>query len=316
MAESDATPPAGRTRLLCLGEPMVEFNQTSDPDHYLFGHGGDTSNCAIAAARAGANVAYFTALGQDPFGDSLMQLWAHNGVDASHVLRDANAPTGAYFVHHGPEGHSFSYLRANSAASLLGPADMPRDLISGSGIIHLSGISMAISVSACDAVFEAMAVARAAGVSVSFDVNLRLKLWPLPRARALVRHAVEQSDILFAGLDEARLLTGLETEQSILDHYLAAGAKIVALTMGGRGCIVANAAQRESIAGCALECVDATAAGDTFDGNFLADYMKHGDPFRAALFANAAAALSTSGYGAVAPMPTRAQVESFMSSSE
>ncbi|EIM73798.1 2-keto-3-deoxygluconate kinase [Nitratireductor aquibiodomus RA22] len=78
-------------KIICMGEPMIEFNQVDDTGRYLFGYGGDTSNCAIAAARAGASVGFFTALGADEFGDSLMQLWADNGVDASQVLRNPDA---------------------------------------------------------------------------------------------------------------------------------------------------------------------------------------------------------------------------------
>jgi 2-dehydro-3-deoxygluconokinase len=71
-----------QAEIVCMGEPMIEFNQTGRDGHYLRGHGGDTSNCAIAAARAGASAGMFTALGQDEFGDSLMRLWAENGVDS------------------------------------------------------------------------------------------------------------------------------------------------------------------------------------------------------------------------------------------
>src|SRR5690606_34103128 len=126
---------------------------------------------------------YLTALGQDEFGDSFVRLWAENEVDASRVIRDPDAPTGVYFVTHGEDGHVFSYLREGSAASRMGPKDVARDYIAGARVLHASGISMAISASACDAVFAAIGAAREAGVMVSFDTNLRLRLWPLERAR-------------------------------------------------------------------------------------------------------------------------------------
>lgn len=294
--------------IVCMGEPLVEFNQIDDKGHYLYGHGGDTSNCAIAAARAGAAVGYLTALGQDEFGDSFMRLWQENGVDASRVTRDGDAHTGVYFVTHGPEGHVFSYLRKRSAASLMGPADVATDYIAGARILHVSGISMAISDTACDAVFAAIRAAREANVLVSFDTNLRLRLWPIERARALTEAAMALCDIALPGLEDAEQLTGLKDPDAIADHYLAKGAKIVALTLGKEGCLVATADERRRVPGITVEAVDATAAGDTFDGNFLAEYLDHGDAFRAARYANAAAALSTRGYGAVAPMPKREEV--------
>jgi 2-dehydro-3-deoxygluconokinase len=294
--------------IICLGEPMVEFNQTDASGHYLFGHGGDTSNCAIAAARAGARVGYLTALGQDEFGDSLMRLWADNDVDASHVIRDAGAHTGVYFVTHGRDGHVFSYLRQGSAASRMKPSDLARDYIASARILHASGISIAISASACDTVFEAIHVAREAGVQVSFDTNLRLRLWPLERARALTDAATRLADIALPGLDDALQLTGLSDPDAIADYYLRLGPRVVALTLGKDGCLVATPGERRRVPGIRVDAVDATGAGDTFDGNFLAEYLRSGDPFGAALHANAAAALSTRGFGAVAPMPRREEV--------
>lgn len=295
-------------KIICMGEPMVEFNQVDDSGRYLFGHGGDTSNTAIAAARAGASVGYFTALGADEFGDSFVRLWTENGVDASQVIRNADAHTGVYFVTHGENGHVFSYLRKGSAASRVTPRDVPRAYIEQADILHVSGISMAIGVDACDAVLEAIDIARAAGTKVSFDTNLRLKLWPIERARALTEAAMRKADIALPGLEDAEQLVGISDPDAIADHYLGLGAGVVALTLGKEGCLVATADERRRVPGITVDAVDATGAGDTFDGNFLAEFHRHGDPFEAARYANAAAALSTCGYGAVAPMPWREKV--------
>jgi 2-dehydro-3-deoxygluconokinase len=300
--------------IVAIGEPMIEFNQTrgTDARAYLQGFGGDTSNMAIAAARLGARVAYDTRLGNDAFGRMFMQLWREEGVGTDGVAFDPEAPTGVYFVAHGPAGHEFSYLRAGSAASRIVPQDIPAGLIEGARIVHASGISQAISSSAADTVFVAMRAARAAGVAVSYDTNLRLRLWPLDRARAVIHAAAALADILLPSLDDAMHLTGLADPDRILDIYLGLGAKIVALTLGGRGVVVATPDRRESIAPRPAEPVDATGAGDAFDGAFLAEYLRVGDPFAAARYANVAAALSTEGYGAVAPIPRRAAVEAAM----
>ncbi len=299
------------TELLCLGEPMLEFNQQPD-GHFLMGHGGDTSNCAIAAARSGASSGVVTALGRDAFGDSFASLWAQNGVAADLVKRRGDGHTGVYFVTHSADGHAFSYLRAGSAASRMGPADLPLEAIRAARCLHLTGITLAISDSSCDAGFAAIEAARESGVSVSFDTNLRLKLWPLARARALIGAAMGMCDIALPGLDDAQQLTGLTEPQAIVDHYLAAGASIVALTLGAEGTLVATPERTERVAAFRVVAVDATAAGDTFDGAFLAEWLRQGDPFVAARYANAAAALSTQGYGAVAPMPDRKDVETFL----
>ena len=126
--------------ILCMGEAMVEFNQLPPgPDGralYLQGHGGDTSNAAIAAARSGASVGYVTAIGQDAPGDSFMALWAREGVDTATVRRDAAAPTGIYMVTHDAGGHHFTFYRRGSAASRFGARDVPEDAIRAARVLQ------------------------------------------------------------------------------------------------------------------------------------------------------------------------------------
>ncbi|NOD92602.1 sugar kinase [Ruegeria sp. HKCCD4884] len=298
--------------ILCLGEPMLEFNQQPD-GNYLPGHGGDTSNCAIAAARQGASVGYVTHIGADTFGNSFMDLWQAEGVDVSTVRQVADAHTGVYFVTHGANGHEFSYFRAGSASSRMGPDDLPVAALEAAKLLHVSGISQAISDIAADSVFAAIKIVKQAGGLISYDTNLRLKLWPIERARAVTHAAMAQCDIALPGLDDAEQLTGLSDPNAITDFYLDLGAKIVALTLGAEGTLVATPDKRERVKGRRVEAVDATAAGDTFDGAFLARIVEGDDPFTAARYANAAAALSTQGYGAVAPMPRKNAVEAFLS---
>ncbi|MFO7308852.1 MAG: sugar kinase [Pseudomonadota bacterium] len=299
--------------ILAFGEPLMEFAQLDDTRrHYLPGFGGDTSNVAIAAARLGAKTAVFTAVGDDSFGRDFLKLWDEEGVDRSSVITMPGERTGIYFISYGPNGHEFSYYRAGSAASLVTPSLLPLDLIGSSRVLHLSGISQAISVSACDACFAAVRHARAKGVVVSYDTNLRLRLWPLDRARAVINATAQLADIVLPGLDDARQLTGLDRPEDICDFYLKGGARIVALTLGKDGTMVAVPGERRLIPGRPVKAVDATGAGDTFDGGFLVEWLRSGDPFAAAAYGNAAAALSTLGHGAVAPMPRAADVATFM----
>ena len=297
--------------VVCLGEPLVEFNQTADGS-FKQGFGGDTSNCAIAAARQGARVGYMSAVGEDAFGEALMALWRRERVDTRAVATNANASTGIYFVTHDDEGHHFSYYRAASAASQLGPADIDRRVITATRYLQVSGISQAVSASACDAVFHAIDVAKNVGVGVAYDTNLRATLWPLARARAVIHEAIGLCDIALPGLDDAQVLTGLHDPEDIADFYLARGPNLVALTLGLRGTFVATPKERRLIPAFPVTPVDATGAGDAFDGAFLAELAAGTEPFAAARYANAAAALSTTGYGAVSPLPTRAQVQELL----
>jgi 2-dehydro-3-deoxygluconokinase len=300
--------------ILCIGEPLVEFAEIGRADERLYrrGFGGDTANVAVAAARQGARVGYATALGDDPFGHEFRQLFEREGIDHRSVALMPGARTGLYFIHYGPEGHVFSYDRAGSAASRMSPADLPAELIARSRVLQVSAISQAISSSCTDAVFAAMRLAKEAGAVVSYDTNLRLALWPLDRARATINAALALADIARPGLDDARQLTGLTSPDEIADHCLGLGCRIVALTLGREGTFIATAAARRLLPAFPIEAVDASGAGDAFTGAFLADWLAHGDPFRAATYGNAAAALKTRGYGAIAPMPRRDEVEVFL----
>jgi 2-dehydro-3-deoxygluconokinase len=290
--------------VLAIGEPMVEFNQVRPGvPEYRQGFGGDTSNVAIAAARSGARAAYVSRVGDDLFGRLFRELWKREGVDATGVATDAGSPTGAYFVIHEPGGHGFSYLRAGSAASRLRAQDLPMDLVRSARFVHASGISLAISASAADAVLAAFEAARSGGGAVSFDANLRLKLWPLPRARAMILAAAAGADYFLPSLDDARLLSGLDDPEAVLDWALATGARHVLLKMGAQGAMASDGARRERFPGIAVDAVDTTGAGDCFCGAALARLAAGDTLWEAARYANAAAALSTTGFGAVDPLP-------------
>ena len=293
--------------LICMGEPMLELNQQAPGADGVFsyraGHGGDTSNAAIAAARQGAKVAYLTAVGHDSGGASFLELWRSEGVDTSHVVQDAINPTAVYLVHHGPGGHEFQYYRQGSAASAYAPADVPDEAIRGAKILYASGISQGISNSAADAVFHAIDVARGAGVRVAYDTNYRPRLWPPARASAIIHAAVSQSSIALPSLEDATLLTGLSDPDAVVDFYLHLGPCLVALKMGAQGTLLATPNERLRIAPFPCKPVDATGAGDTFCGAFLARLIAGDAPPDAAAYAACAAALSTTGYGAVPTIP-------------
>ena len=297
-----------RFDVVALGEAMVEFNQTdAGQPHYLQGFGGDTSNAVIAAARAGARSAYLTRVGDDAFGQALLQLWAREGVDASAVEVARAEPTGIYFVTHAHSGHAFSYRRAGSAASRMTPhwlhAGPAADAVRSARILHLSGITLALSPEACDTAFAAMHLARASATLVSFDANLRPQLWPLDAARSAIERAVALSDIFLPSLDDMQALCGLDDENRIIDWGHARGAAAVVLKLGALGALVSDGSSRLRLEGHRVELRDGTGAGDCFCGNLLARMVQGDSIFQAAGYANAAAALAVQGFGAVAPLP-------------
>ncbi|SDR48588.1 sugar kinase [Pseudovibrio sp. Tun.PSC04-5.I4] len=301
--------------IISFGEPLFEFNQVkgieSGPD-YLSGYGGDASNLACSAARQGASVAMLAHLGSDVFGDKFVQLWEKEGVNTDLVVRNDQAPTGVYFISHDERGHHFTFARKGSASALVNPSQMPADAIKAAKLFHASAITCAISDSSCDSVFKGIEIARESDTMVTFDTNLRLKLWGLERARGVIHEIARHVDFIMPSVDEAEVLTGLSDPDTICDFYLGLGAKTVILKLGKDGAMYANSETREKIAGNPVEALDATGAGDCFSGAFFTELVA-GKPLAESLrYANAAAALTTLGYGAVAPIPYRKDVEAFM----
>ena len=302
--------------IVCMGEPLLEFNQqpggTDGRRLYLEGFGGDTSNAAVAAARQGARTGYLTSVGRDVAGERFRDLWRGEGVEVSGIRRDGARPTAVYFVTHSAAGHEFLYYRKDSAAAGYGPADVDTAMVAGAKVFYASGISLGISASAADAVFHAMALARGAGVTVALDTNYRPRLWPAARAAAVIHAAIGMADIAFPGLEDALALTGLSDPDAIADFYLRMGPRLVVVKMGDQGALLATPATRLRIPAFACTPVDATGAGDAFCGSFLARTVAGDTAEQAAAYAAAAAALKCEGYGAVAPIPTAAQVRTAM----
>ena len=302
-----------RYDVVTLGEGLVEFNQTSArAATYLQGFGGDTSNVAIAAARQGARVGFLSRLGADDFGAMLKQLWDREGIDTTYVTIDKEAPTGLYFITHSPEGHRFSYRRHGSAASLMNAEMLEEKMIQNAWMLHVSGISQAISPSAKKAVQKAVEVAKIAGTQLCYDTNYRPRLWSPDEALKALIDILPLTDLFLPSMDDLRLLTGLEDPFAVLEWSRQQGARRTILKRGPDGVLVDNQGDIQILSGHTVTTVDASGAGDCFVGCLLAR-LSHGDTLLdAAIYGNAAAALSTEGFGAVTPIPSSIEVRTYL----
>jgi 2-dehydro-3-deoxygluconokinase len=294
--------------ILCLGEPLFELNQAAD-GRFCPGFGGDVSNVAVAIARQGGTAGLISQIGDDRFGAELRRMWDAEGVDTTHVGCPEGGETGIYFVTHDEAGHHFTYRRKGSAASRLGTDALPVKAIAAASILYTSGISLAVSETLRATTIAAMDMARRSDTAVAFDPNLRTRLWPLETAREVSHDVMRRCDIALPGLDDARQLTGLTDPPEIVTFYHDLGAKIVALTLGAGGVLISTGGEVRHIPPRRVNAVDATGAGDCFNGIFLTHLLRSQDPFEAARIANTGAALSTTGYGAVAPIPTYSEIQ-------
>lgn len=299
-------------QILGIGEPLIEMVRLPDPiinrPAYVQGFGGDTSTAIIAAARQGARTGYISAVGDDMFGDAMLDLWAREGVNSSTVHIRAGDPTGVCFIDPDPAGRRFTYARRGSAASLYGSGDLPEANIAAAKVLHLSGITLAISQAMRKAALRAIEVAKANDAFVSLDLNVRPRLWSLDLAREVLGHVAAQADIVFPSDDEAELLLGITDPGAIAEHYLAVGAQIVVVKRGAKGSLIAAAGERHSIPAATSDPVDSSGAGDSFAGSFLAYWLETEDLALSGARAARVAAGTVSGLGAVEPIPHRADI--------
>jgi 2-dehydro-3-deoxygluconokinase len=303
--------------LVTLGETMIVLNAArTGPLRYAESFnrslGGAESNVAAGLVRQGYSAGWVSRLGDDEWGRYIAATLRGEGVDLSHVSLDPDAPTGLYVKERPAAGDPrVTYYRRGSAASRLSPADLDEGYIASARILHVTGITPALSPSCREAVFAAVAIARRAGVTVSFDPNMRRKLWSAGEARAVFRELAAQADILLPGRDEAELMTGL-SDPVLAARALMELAPLVVTKLGPEGCLVGT----ERVDGFPLAPVDTVGAGDAFAAAFLAGRLDGLPPETSARRACAAGALVTQVVGDWEGMPTRAKLDAFISGKE
>ncbi len=276
-AAPDRTAAAG---LLTFGESM---GLISTPDvgliefarEFRYGIGGAESNVAIGAARLGAQATWLGRLGSDATGDLIERRLRAEGVDV-HAIRDGGW-TAIMLRHQRFAGHlEVDYHRAGSAGSLLRPDDIPDDLLRRAQIVHVTGITPALSQSACHAVFDAVERARSYGAIVCFDVNYRSKLWDPGQAVPVLRALAARAHIVLAGVDEARLLLdGLEDASAgeLARAVADLGPGEAVIKNRGRGCAALIGGTLHEQPGLNVQIRDPVGAGDAFAAGYLAEHL-------------------------------------------
>lgn len=289
--------------ILALGEPLIEMIRLPAQEDgsvlYKQGFGGDTLTAIVHAARLGARVGYLSAVGDDMLGDEICRFCETERIDTTYLLRRSNDPTGLNVIDPDPVARRFSYARRGSAASLYSVSDLPEDAIAQAKVLHVSAVSQAVSPSMRAAVQAAAEVAQANGTLVSYDLNLRLKLWSLDEARDCVHSFLPFVDIVLPSDDEAALLVETTAPDTLLDFFESFGAAHVALKRGSKGAILSSSGQRVEIKARPVEALDSTGAGDTFAGVFLAKFLETDQPETAARAAVHAATHTVLHYGAL-----------------
>jgi len=304
--------------IITFGESMVLFSPDAKGPlrhihHFMKSVAGAESNVAIALARLGHKVGWFSRLGDDEFGRYIEFMIRGEGIDVSRVKKDGDHQTGLLFKelfeHVNPNVY---YYRKQSAASYLNAKDLDAEYIKKCKILHVTGITAAISKSAREAVFEAIKIAKESGVLVSFDPNIRLKLWTIEEARETLLKLCSLADILFPGKEEGELLLNENYTDAIIERFHDMGPKIIALKLGKEGCIVSDGTSKTWVKGYSVDHIeDTVGAGDGFAAGFLSSYLKGHDVVTCGDYANGVGAMATLVRGDSEGFPTLEQLLAF-----
>jgi len=259
--------------LLAIGETMVLVTpEAPQPLETATGFrldiAGAESNVASHLARAGVPAAFASAVGDDALGRRLVATLAGRGVDTSLVAVDPGAPTGVFFKDPGANGTRVLYYRRGSAASRLGPEFAATLPLASAPLVHLSGITAALSDS-CRALLDAVLAARAAhGLPVSFDVNYRPALWEPAVAGPALLALARRCDLVFVGRDEAQVLWGTGTAAQVRAH-LGPGSRLV-VKDGDVGAHAFHDGREVFVPAQRVAVVEPVGAGDAFAAGYLA----------------------------------------------
>jgi 2-dehydro-3-deoxygluconokinase len=298
------------TRVAAVGECMLELRHV-DHETLALGFGGDTLNTAVYLARCGRRdgiqVDYVTALGDDPYSEAMIEAWRREGIGTDRVVRLRGRHPGLYLIRTDEAGErSFTYYRSESAARDMFRVAGARldESLSEYDLVYLSGITLSIlDAPSRERLWTALDAVRDAGGRVAFDTNYRPWGWPDAEAsRLAVRRTLERTDIALPTLDDERQLFGDDDEDACVERLLSVGCQEVAVKLGADGTFVATRGGRWRVPAATPDrVVDTTAAGDAFNGAYLAVRMANGDPESAAIVGNRLAAVVIGHAGAVIP---------------
>lgn len=273
---------------------------------------GAELNVAVGLSRLGYRVGYVSRLGQDSLGRNLLDCMAAEGIATRHVRIDQRYPTGFMLKSMALDGSDpeVEYFRRGSAASHMSREDMPADAFGQARLLHLTGISPALSAGCRELVLAMAAEARAAGRMVTFDPNLRPRLWQSQAAMVDgVNEVARLADVVMPGLAEGKLLTGHGEAEAIADFYLARGAQHVVVKLGPQGAYYAGAEGRGTVLGVPVrKVVDTVGAGDGFAVGVISALLEGLPLAAAAARGNAIGARVVQFRGDCEGLPTRAQL--------
>lgn len=270
---------------------------------------GSESNVAIGVRRLGPTAAWLGRVGDDELGRLVLGRLRAERVEVGSAIIDGEAPTGLMLKERRTaEVVRVLYYRRHSAGSRLQPDDLDEELIRGARVLHVTGVTPALSASARDAVHRAVEVARAADVTVSLDFNYRSALWTPEAAGAELAELVRLADVVFAGEDEAGLVVSAATVEEAALALTELGPKQAAIKRGPRGALLAVAGRTLTAEPLAVCTLDPVGAGDAFVAGFLTGLLENSGPEESLRMAATAGAFAVTTAGDWEGLPSRTEL--------
>ncbi|RLI26283.1 sugar kinase [Candidatus Bathyarchaeota archaeon] len=311
--------------IVSLGEVMIQLNAlTPGPlrSVYLFEKhvAGTEANVMVGLARLGYRTGLITRVGDDEFGIAIKNTLRGEGVDVSRVKVDPEGYTGVYFVqrHYPVPGEStVLYYRRGSAASKMTEDDVDEEYIKSSRVLHITGITPALSRTCRLALDKAYRLASRNGLTISFDTNVRVKLWKKPSEASQTLSTYLKSNIVFTCPADLKILLPGRSFKEAASKVLDMGAEVVVVKLGGRGAYARTKREEAQVPAFKIPYVeDVIGAGDAFDAAFLASYLRGYGLEECLKFGNAAGALVVMVRGDWEAIPTWDTLKTFMESTE
>jgi len=294
--------------VICVGEVMIELSRGNE-GRYGQAFGGDTFNTAVYLARAGVPAAYATAMGDDPYSDSLVALASAEGVNTDLIMRVPGRNPGLYIIETDPKGErKFYYWRDASPArdlfELPGWAAIAETLLTAR-MVYFSGITLSLySNTGVGRFLAALEIARKQGVTIAFDGNFRPRGWKgdVGRTRTIFTEALKRVDIALPTFEDEAMLWGDTNPEATVERLQAFGIGEIVVKNGASNALCADKNGRELVpVPEVVEPVDTTAAGDSFNAAYLAARLSGQPPVTSAALAHGLAAQVIRHRGAIMP---------------
>ncbi len=308
--------------VVTIGETMVAFIPNAHTalryvQQFTKVVAGAESNVAVGLVKLGHSSGWISKLGNDEFGRFILRELKGEGVDVSSVLISDTHPTGIMFKQFtNDKDSSVFYYRNNSAASTFRDDELNRRYIQDAKILHVSGITPALSKSCEETTLEAMKYARERGILVCFDPNIRRKLWSEKRAKEVLEPLLALSDIVLLGDDEAELLVGFSDPTLIVADLRKRGARWIGIKQGAKGAYVADKDNEYPIPPYPVTVVDTIGAGDAFNAGFLSGLLENREIETCGRMGALMGALAVSSYGDFEGLPNRSAFDSIFANKQ